>query len=152
MGVKNTKGVTQNFRLITYPSREAVANHKKALSKILGDYKNAPLGSVTEDCRTFIPDRHDQTRIRKFVKIKANSSIYNGDLVYFAKRLSLSNPRIKSLRNLINKQNYSCSQCGLLMLLGDVIELHNLKDEHNENTGEIRFVHRHCHDYIHSTK
>jgi RNA-directed DNA polymerase len=215
-GVKNTKGVTQNFRLITCPSREAVANHKKALSKILVDYKNAPLGSVierlsskikgwtwyhsitqstrtfskldewlwhklwkwakrryrsaekakqkcfsvrgwnfgfvTENCRTFILDRHDQTRVRKFVKIKANSSIYDGDLVYFAKRLSLSNPRIKSLRNLINKQNYLCSQCGLLMLPGDVIELHHLKDEHNENTGEIRFVHGHCHDYIHSTK
>ena len=215
-GVKNTKGVTQNFRLITRPSREAIANHKKALSKILVDYKNAPLGSVikrlsskikgwtwyhsvtqstrtfskldewlwhklwkwakrryrtaervkhkcfsvkgwnfgfvTEDGRIFILDRHDQTKVRKFVKIKANSSIYSGDLVYFAKRLSLSNPQIKSLRNLINKQNYSCSHCGLLMLPGDVIELHHLKDEHNKNTGEIRFVHGHCHDYIHSIK
>ena len=47
-GVKNTKGVTQNFRLITCSSREAVANHKKALSKILVDYTNAPLGSVIE--------------------------------------------------------------------------------------------------------
>jgi RNA-directed DNA polymerase len=215
-GVKNTKGVTQNFRLITCPSREAIANHKKALSKILVDYKNAPLGRVierlsskikgwtwyhsvtqstrtfskldewlwhklwkwakrryrtaerakqkcfsvrgwnfgfvTEDGQTFILDRHDQTKVRKFVKIKANSSIYGGDLVYFAKRLSFSNPRIKSLRNLINKQNYLCSHCGLLMLPGDVIELHHVKDEHNENTGEIRFVHGHCHDYIHSTK
>lgn len=30
------------------PSRKAVTVHKKALSRILVDYKNAPLGSVIE--------------------------------------------------------------------------------------------------------
>lgn len=38
-GVKSTKGVTQPFRLITRPSREAVVNHKKAISRILIEYK-----------------------------------------------------------------------------------------------------------------
>jgi hypothetical protein len=38
------------------------------------------------------------------------------------------------------------------MLPGDVIELHHLKDNKWQKTGEIRFVHGHCHDYIHSTK
>jgi RNA-directed DNA polymerase len=47
-GVKNTKGVTQPFRLITYPSREAVANHKRAISPILLEYKGVPLGRVIE--------------------------------------------------------------------------------------------------------
>lgn len=214
-GVKNTKGVTQEFRLITRPSREAVANHKKALNRILVELKGAPLGRVierlssrikgwtwyhsvtqstktfskmdewlykklwiwakrryrnakkakqkcfnvkgwnfgyvTEGGRTFILDRHDKTKVRKFVKIKADASIYDGDLIYFARRLSFSNPRIKSLRNLINKQKYLCSHCGSLLLPGEVIELHHLKDENNENTGEIRFVHGHCHDNIHST-
>lgn len=213
-GVKNTRGVTQEFRLITYPSREAVANHKRALSRILIEHKNAPLGRVikrlssrikgwtwyhsvtqstitfskmdewlwkklwvwakrrhgsaekakqkcfnvkgwnfgyvTGDERSFILDRHDKTKVRKFVKVKANASIYDGDLVYFAKRLSLSNPRIKSLRNLMNKQNYLCSHCDLLLLPGDVIELHHLKNGNDKQTGEIRFVHGHCHDFIHS--
>jgi RNA-directed DNA polymerase len=47
-GVKNTRGVTQPFRLITRPSREAVVNHKKAISYILIEYKDAPLGRVIE--------------------------------------------------------------------------------------------------------
>lgn len=211
-GVKNTRGVTQNFRLITRPSREAIANHKRAISIMLIELRGAPLGRVierlssrirgwtwyhsvtqstrtfskldewlwnklwiwakrryrgakrakqkcfsvkgwnfgyvTEDGKTFILDRHDKTKVRKFVKIKANAFFYDGDLVYFSRRLSFSNPRIKSLRNLINKQKYLCSHCNSLLLTGEVIELHHLKDE---NTGEIRFVHGHCHDYIHST-
>jgi len=214
-GVKNTRGVTQNFRLITHPSREAIANHKRAISIMLIELRGAPLGRVierlslrikgwtwyhsvtqstrtfskldewlwnklwiwakrryrgakrakqkcfnvkgwnfgyvTEDGKTFILDRHDKTKVRKFVKIKANASFYDGDLVYFSRRLSFSNPRIKSLRNLINKQKYLCSHCGSLLLPGEVIELHHLKDKNNENTGEIRFVHGHCHDNIHST-
>jgi len=214
-GVKSTKGVTQPFRLITRPSREAVVNHKKAISRILIEYKSAPLGrvierlssrvkgwtwyhSITQSTKTFskmdywiwhklwtwakrryrgaenaklkcfsvkgwnfgyinkektaiILDRHDQTKVRKFVKIKADVSRYDGNLIYFAKRLSLTNVRIKSLRNLIAKQKYLCSHCGLLLLPNDVIELHHILDENGNRTGGIRFVHGHCHDDIHST-
>lgn len=70
-GVKNTRGVTQPFRLVTKPSKEAVANHKKALNRILVKYNNAPLGafikrlsskikgwtwyhSVTQSTKTFL--------------------------------------------------------------------------------------------------
>jgi RNA-directed DNA polymerase len=214
-GVKSTKGVTQPFRLITRPSRKAVANHKKAINRILVKYKSAPLGSVierlaakikgwtwyhsiTQSTKTFskmdnwiwhklwvwakrryrsaeaaklkcfsvkgwnfgytneegtaiVLDRHDQTKVRKFTKIQADASIYNGNLIYFAKRLSLSNPRIKSLQNLINKQKYSCPHCGLLLLPNDVIELHHTLNANGKQTGEICFVHGHCHDSIHST-
>jgi len=53
-GVKNTKGVTQPLKLITKPSLEAVANHKKALNRILVNYRGAPLGSVIERLATRI--------------------------------------------------------------------------------------------------
>jgi RNA-directed DNA polymerase len=85
------------------------------------------------------------------VKIKANASIYDSNLIYFAKRLSLTNPRIKSLRNLIVKQKYSYTHCGLFMLPNDVIELHHILDKDGNRTGEIHFVHGYCHDHIHST-
>ena len=175
-GVKSTRGVTQPFRLITKPCRQAVISHKKALNRILVKYKNAPLGAVmkrlgsrikgwtwyhsvtqstktfskmdawlwkklwawakkryrgakkakakcfsvkgwafgySEDGQDFILNRHDKTKVRKFVKRKPGASIYDGNLLYFAERLSYSNPRIKSLRGLFIKQNYSCSHCGL---------------------------------------
>merc|ERR1711933_336441 len=215
-GVKNTKGVTQPFKLITKPSREAVANHKKALNRILVNYKGAPLGSVierlairikgwtwyhsiTQSTRTFskmdewlfkklwkwskrryrtagkskqncfsvkgwsfgfinqekkefILDRHDKTRVRKFVKIKPGASFYDGNLVYFAERLSLSNIRIKNLRNLFKKQKFKCPHCKLLLTQNDVIELHHELDSSGKRTGKIAFVHGHCHDQIHSSK
>jgi len=47
-GVKSTKGIKQNFKLITKPSSDAVINHKKAISQILIDFKGAPIGRVME--------------------------------------------------------------------------------------------------------
>ena len=89
--------------------------------------------------------------MRKFVKIKPGASIYDGNLLYFAERLSYSNSRIKSLRGLFIKQNYSCSHCGLLLLPDEIIELHHVLDANLNRTEEICFVHAHCHDDIHST-
>lgn len=45
-GVKSTRGVKQTFRQISSPSRKSLMNHKKALKKILRDYKTAPLGTL----------------------------------------------------------------------------------------------------------
>jgi RNA-directed DNA polymerase len=47
-GVKNTRGVPQNFKLVTKPSLKAVARHKVALSRILIEFKGAPIGRVME--------------------------------------------------------------------------------------------------------
>ena len=100
-----------------------------------------------EKNKSFILDRrHDKTKVRKFIKIKANASIYDGDLAYFAKRLSQTNPRIKNLRNLFKKQNYLCTVCSLKLLRGEIIELHHLLDLNFKRTGKISFVHGHCHD------
>lgn len=212
-GVKNTKGISQNFKLVTKPSREAVTRHKLALSQILLKYQGAPMGRVIErlasrikgwtwyhsvtqstitfskidewlwkklwrwakkryksaekakqKCfsvrgwnfgytyqgKTYILDRHDKTRVRKFVKIKPNASIYDGQLVYFAQRLSQENPRIKTLRNLFKKQSYLCSYCKLHLLPEEVIELHHILNLEGKRTGEVKFIHGHCHDQIHS--
>lgn len=213
-GVKNTRGISQGFKLITRPSNESVANHKRALSRILIEYKGAPIGRVMErlssrikgwtwyhsvtQCtltfskldewlwkklwkwakkrykgaeraklkcfsvkgwnfgytdrnKVYVLDRHDKTLVRKFVKIKPKASIFNGDLVYFAKRLSQENPRIKTLRSLFRKQGYKCPVCSQYLLPGEIIEFHHYLDSQNKRTGEIAFVHGHCHDHIHSS-
>lgn len=58
---------------------------------------------------------------------------------------------MKNLRGLVKKQNYLCSHCSSLLLPDEVIELHHVLDENMSRTGEICFVHAHCHDSIHST-
>lgn len=47
-GVKNTQGTPQTFKLVTKPSKDSVARHKAALSRILIEYKGAPIGRVME--------------------------------------------------------------------------------------------------------
>lgn len=46
-GVKFIQGKKQSFKLITRPSRDAVAKHKSNLRVTLKKYKSAPLGKVT---------------------------------------------------------------------------------------------------------
>ena len=215
-GVKSTRGVSQRFRLITHPSRDAVRRHKLNLRKIFIDLKGAPLGrvierlsgtikgwtwyhSVTQSTRTFSRldewlwkalwrwakrryrnaakakqkcfsvkgwnfgyinekgktialDRHDKTKVRKFVKVKTGASLYDGNLLYFADRLSYHHPRTKKLKPLLRQQNFACVQCGLLLTPSDIIELHHVVDESGKRIGKTVFVHGFCHDQVHSTK
>jgi RNA-directed DNA polymerase len=113
--------------------------------------KSRNFGYHSQD-KVYILDRHDKTLVRKFIKIKPNYSVYNGDLIYFAKRLSQENPRIKTLRNLFRKQSYKCPVCSEYLLPGEIIELYHYLDRQNKRTGEIAFVHGHCHDQIHSNR
>merc|ERR1712086_1072391 len=83
----------------------------------------------------------DKKKVRKFVKIKPGSSIYDGQLVYFAKRMSLENPRIKFLRNLFKKQKYLCSYCKLHLLPDEIVELHHHLDSNGKRNGKVTFVH-----------
>lgn len=102
--------------------------------------------------KVYILDRYDKTLVRKFVKIKPKASVYSGDLIYFAKRLSRENPRIKTLRNLFRKQGYKCPVCSQYLLPREIVELHHCLDLQNKRTGGIAFIHGHCHDRIHSSR
>lgn len=90
--------------------------------------------------------------VSKFVKVKPGASLYDGNLLYFAERLSYQHPRTKSLRSLLKKQNFSCAQCDLVFTPTDIIELHHVLDKNGKRTGKIEFAHEFCHDQIHSTK
>lgn len=124
---------------------------KKAKQKCFS-VKGWNFGFIDQNEKQFILDRHDKTRVRKFVKIKSGASLYDGNLVYFAKRLSLTNVRIRILTNLFCKQKYKCFHCQLLLTQNDVIELYHELDSNGERNGKIAFVHGHCHDQIHSNK
>ena len=78
-------------------------------------------------------DRHRQTRVKKFVKIKTEASIYDRNLVYFSNRLSQENPRINSLKNLFKKQKYLCPHYGFYFLSKNIVKLRNTLDI--EDTG-----------------
>lgn len=96
-------------------------------------------------------NRHDQTKVRKHIKIKANASVYDKNLVqYFAERLPLTHPRSKSLMGIFKKQKYSCPVCSLLFQPTDIIELHHVIDDKSQRTGKLQWLHGHCHDQVHN--
>jgi RNA-directed DNA polymerase len=94
--------------------------------------------------------RHDETKVRKYIKIKAGASIYSGELLYFSNRLSYHNSRFKRLHRVLKKQGYKCAQCKRVFLPNDIIELHHVLLANKQRSDVIEFVHGHCHDEIHS--
>lgn len=54
-------------------------------------------GYINEKGKAVILDRHDKTKVRKFVKVKPGASLYDGNLLYFADRLSYNHTRTKNL-------------------------------------------------------
>jgi hypothetical protein len=70
--------------------------------------------------------------------------------LYFCKRLSLHNTRIRRLNNLMKQQDYKCSLCKAYFLPTDLIELHHDLDPQRTRTGKMEFLHRHCHDLKHA--
>lgn len=108
------------------------------------------------DGQIILLKRHDQTKTRNHIKIRQGASIYDGHLIYFAKRLSLGNSRIKRLNRLLKSQGHRCKICGLLFLPTDILELHHVVPNYPGQEGEttrqrLQWVHGHCHNQIHST-
>jgi RNA-directed DNA polymerase len=93
--------------------------------------------------------RHDETRVRKYVKIKAGASIYSGDIMYFAMRMSYHNARMKRLINLLKSQKFRCARCKLRFMPDDIIELHHVLNASGQRTDNIQYIHGHCHDSEH---
>jgi RNA-directed DNA polymerase len=101
--------------------------------------------------KLLILPRHDQTRMRNYVKVKKNASIYDPKLtLYWAKRLSQHNARFRRMKGLLQKQNFKCSLCENIFSPNDCIELHHTLNDKGLRTGDYTFVHKHCHDQIHS--
>lgn len=96
-------------------------------------------------------NRHDQTKVRKHVKIKPAAFIYDKTTaLYFARRLPSTHPRSKNLKGLFEKQKYSCPVCSLLFKPDNIYELDHVLDVNNNRTGKLQWVHAHCHDQIHN--
>jgi RNA-directed DNA polymerase len=105
-----------------------------------------------EKGKILILPRHDQTRIRNYVKVKQKASIYDKNLtMYWAKRLSQHNARFRRMKGLLDKQEYKCTICRNVFSADDCIELHHTLNDNGTRTGDYSFVHNHCHKHIHSS-
>jgi len=101
--------------------------------------------------KTYILKRHDQTNVRRYVKIKAGASIYSREILYFCNRMSMHNDRIKRLLGLMKSQKFKCKHCERHFMPNDLIELHHVLGETKTRTEKMEFLHKHGHDRVHGS-
>jgi len=92
---------------------------------------------------------HADTPIVRHVKVKGESSPYDGNLVYWSSRMG-KNPEMPSkVVKLLKKQKGKCTHCGLFFRENDVLEVdHKIpKSQGGKNLYDnSQLLHRHCHD------
>ncbi|MDJ0746842.1 MAG: group II intron reverse transcriptase/maturase [Xenococcaceae cyanobacterium MO_167.B27] len=93
--------------------------------------------------------KHTQTAIIRHVKVKGSSSPFDGDTLYWGKRMS-KHPELKTqVTKLLNKQDGKCNWCNLPFSEGDIIETDHITPRGaggNSKKDNLQLLHRHCHD------
>jgi RNA-directed DNA polymerase len=92
---------------------------------------------------------HADTPIVRHVKVKDESSPYDGNLVYWSTRMG-NNPEMPSrISKLLKKQKGKCTHCGLFFREDDVMEVdHRIPKSQGgkDSYDNWELLHRHCHD------
>ena len=97
--------------------------------------------------------RHASTPIQRHIKVKGQASPFDGNLLYWAKRLQ-NHPLTKTtLGKLLQKQQAKCRWCELLFREEDQIEIDHITPKSEGGREELSnkwALHRHCHDQRHA--
>jgi RNA-directed DNA polymerase len=92
--------------------------------------------------------KHPATAITRHTKIKGESSPYDGNTLYWAKRKG-SHPELKvSIARLLKKQKGKCNWCNLTFQDGDLIETDHIipRTIGGNYKDNLQLLHKHCHD------
>ena len=98
---------------------------------------------------------HDRTHIQRHVKVKGTASPYDGNLIYWSRRLSYHYMFSGTLGKLLQKQEGKCRWCGLLFQDGDSVEIDHITPKSEGGGEELSnkcALHRHCHDQRHAKR
>jgi RNA-directed DNA polymerase len=92
---------------------------------------------------------HADTPIVRHVKVKGESSPYDGNLVYWSKRIGESPELPTRVATLIKRQKGKCAYCELHFREEDVLEVDHKIPKSQGGKDEYKnwqLLHRHCHD------
>lgn len=95
---------------------------------------------------------HGATKIVRHVKVRGDSSPYDGDWIYWSRRCR-TNYHGKTEAVVLHKgQKGRCAGCGLYFQSGDRMEIHHKdRDRRNNRLENLILVHGHCHDALHGS-
>lgn len=91
-------------------------------------------------------------RVNRHSAVRGDRSVYDGDLVYWAKRNS--SRYTGPLASALKRQDYRCNSCNLKFTAYDWIELHHRNGVNNDfKLSNVEALHRACHHHqmIHRT-
>ena len=92
---------------------------------------------------------HADTPIVRHIKVKGESSLYDGNLVYWSTRMG-NNPEMPiRVSKLLKRQKGKCVHCGLFFREDDVMEAdHRIPKSQGgkDSYDNWQLLHRHCHD------
>lgn len=100
--------------------------------------------STKVDGKLIALKRYDSVRVKRWIKIKSEASYYDGNVVYWSKRLSLTNDKISRMRGILKKQQYNCAVCNNPLTPVTVTTVSEVK-------GKLALVHEYC-DSNHSSR
>jgi RNA-directed DNA polymerase len=92
--------------------------------------------------------KHSKVAIKRHTKVKGNKSPFDGDTLYWAKRMG-NHPELKnSVTKLLKKQSGKCNHCGLTFIDGEIIETDHIipKSIGGQQKDNLQLLHKHCHD------
>ena len=93
--------------------------------------------------------KHSSVEIIRYVKVKGDASPYDGNLVYWSKRMGKHPEMPVRTASLLKKQKGKCTHCGLWFNEEDVIERDHIIPSTIGGKNEYKnwqLLHRHCHD------
>jgi len=139
---------------LTYQKLRAWAKSRGTKTNAHGTVSNY-WRTVGEDNWTFATSggialvKHSSTPIVRYTKVQGARSPFDGDLVYWGKRMN-SHPELPSrVATLLKNQSGKCGFCGLNFKYGDLWEVDHViptfrggKDVYSN----LQLLHRHCHD------
>jgi RNA-directed DNA polymerase len=110
-----------------------------------GTYIKDKVGNPTPIYVRYHADTHSQD----YVKVKGTASPYDGNLLYWAKRLKQHPLVTNEKAKLLKIQQYQCPRCGLYFKDGDLLEVdHSIPTAlgGKDDLSNKWVYHRHCHD------
>jgi RNA-directed DNA polymerase len=99
--------------------------------------------------------KHNAVAIRRHILVRGATSPYDGNLLYWARRVQQHPLTRSTLGKLLAKQQGKCGYCGLYFLDDALIEIdHRIPRSlgGDDQVSNLMALHRHCHDQRHATR
>jgi RNA-directed DNA polymerase len=93
--------------------------------------------------------QHSATPITRHIKVKGNSTPYNGDWIYWSKRRGEYPETPTRVATLLKTQKGKCTHCGLYFTPTDNVEVDHIQPRSLSGKDEyinLQLLHKHCHD------